>query len=62
MFHYKKTPEQLKQNPIIVNPNQELDTDDGKSTKDQEESTTSTELSEKTSTYDISTDDTEESK
>ena len=62
MFHYKKTPEQLKQNPIKVNPNQELDTDDGKSSKDQEESTTSTELSEETSTYDISTDDTEESK
>ena len=55
------TPEPLKMNPfkpaiIKVNPNQELDTDDGESTKDEEESTTCTELSEEKSTSDIYTE------
>ena len=43
------TSEQLKMNPmkpiIRVNPNQELDKDEGESTKHEEQSTTSTELS-----------------
>ena len=47
-------PEQLKMNPlkpiIKVNSNEELNTDDGESSKDQEESTTSTEMSEENST------------
>ena len=33
------TPEQLKQNPITVHPNQKLDTEEGESNKDQQEST-----------------------
>ena len=44
------TPEQLKKNPlkpiIKVHPNQELDIDEGESAKDEEESSTCTELSE----------------
>ena len=40
------TPEQLKQNPITVHPNQIVDTDEGESTKVQEEFTTSEELTE----------------
>ena len=48
------TPEQLKMNPIRpiikVNPNQEIDKDYGESNKDEEESATSTELSEENST------------
>ena len=49
--------------PIIkVNPNQELDTDEVESTKDEEESTTSTELSEQNSTSDTPTQATEDSK
>ena len=44
------TPEQLKQNPITVHPNQKLDTEEGESTKVQEEFTTSEELSEEYST------------
>ena len=59
------TPEQLKMNhfkPIIkVNTNEELDIDEGKSTKDEQESTTSAQLSEENSTSDISTDDKQES-
>ena len=50
-------PEQLKMNPlkpiIKVNSNEELNTDDGESSKDQEESTTSTEMSEENSTSNI---------
>ena len=45
-FLQEMTPEQLKQNPITVHPNQKLDTDEGQSTKDEEEFTTSQELSE----------------
>ena len=55
-------PEQLKQNPITVHPNQKLDTDEGKSTKDEEPFTTTHELSEDNSTSDIPTEITEESK
>ena len=40
------TPEQLKQNPIMVHPNHKLDTDEGESTKDEEEFTISQELTE----------------
>ena len=56
------TPEELKQNPITVHPNQKLDTDEGESTKDEEEFTASQELSEEYSTSDITTKNTEESK
>ena len=56
------TPEELKQNPITVHPNQKLDTGEGESTKDEEEFTMSQELSEEYSTYDITTKNTEESK
>ena len=45
------TPEQLKQNPITVHPNQKLDTEEGESTKVQEEFTTSEELREEYSTF-----------
>ena len=62
----KMTPEQLKMNPfkpiIKVNPNQELDTEEGVSTKDEEESTTSQELSEQESTSDTPTEASEDSK
>ena len=47
----KMNPEQLKKNPvkpiIKVHPNQELDIDEGESTKDEEEYITATELSTK---------------
>ena len=58
------TPEQLKQNPITVHPKQKLDTDEVESnnTKDEEEVTTSQELSEEHSTSDKHTETTEESK
>ena len=60
------TPKQLKKNPIKpiikVHPNQELDKDNGESTKDEEVSATSTELSEENSTSDTPTEATEESK
>ena len=56
------TPEELKQNPITVHPNQKLDTDEGESTKDEEEFTMSQDLSEEYTTYDITTKNTEESK
>ena len=52
----------LKQNPITVHPNQKLDTDEGESTKDEEEFTTSQELPEEFPTSDIHTEITEESK
>ena len=35
------TPEQLKQNPITVHPNQKLDTEEGESNIDEQESTIS---------------------
>ena len=54
------TPEQLTMNifrPIIkVNPNEEIDTNEGESTKDEEQSITSTELSEEISTSHTSTE------
>ena len=63
---HSMTPKQLKKNPIKpiikVHPNQELDKDNGESTKDEEVSATSTELSEENSTSDTPTEATEESK
>ena len=63
---HKMTPEQLKMNPIKpiikVNIYQKLDIDEGECTKDEEESTTSTELSEQNSTSDTPTEATEDSK
>ena len=55
------TPEQLKQNPITVHPNQKPDTDEGEcdNTKDEEESITSSEMSEEDCESDTITDDTE---
>ena len=44
------TPEQLKQNPITVHPNQNLDTEEGESNTDEQEFTTSEELTEECST------------
>ena len=56
------TPEQLKMNPfkpiLKVNPNQQLDADDGESNKGEEESITSTEMSEQDSTSDTPTENT----
>ena len=61
---HEMTPEQLKQNSITVHPNQQLDTDEGEcnNNKDEEEFTTSTELSEEHSIFDIPIETTEESK
>ena len=58
------TPEQLKQNPNTVHLNQKLDTHEGEcnNNKDEEEFTTSQELSEEHSTSDIPTETAEESK
>ena len=54
------TPEQLKQSPTTVHPNQNLDTEEGESTKVQEEFTTSKELTEEYSTFsDMSKQDSE---
>ena len=52
------TPEQLKQNPITVHPNEKPDTDEGECNNTKEEgefTTTSQELSEELSTSDIPT-------
>ena len=56
------TPEQLKQNPITAHPNQKSDTHEGEcnNNKDEEEFTTSQELSDKTPISDIPTETTEE--
>ena len=63
---HSMTPKQSKKNPIEpiikVKPHQKLDTDEGESAKDEEESTTSTELSGENSTSDTPTEVTEESK
>ena len=65
---HRMTPEQMKMNPIKpiikVKTNEELDKEEGKSTKDEEESTeTSQELSEEeNATSDIYTEDKEDSK
>ena len=49
--------------PIIkVNTNQELDTNEGESNKDEKKSTTFSEMSEQDSESDTAADDTEESK
>ena len=55
------TPEQIKPNPITVHPNQKLDTEEGESTKVQEEFTTSKELTEDeySTSSDISKQDSE---
>ena len=59
------TPEQMKKKPIqqiTKIEHEKLDTDEGESIKDEEESTPPTELSEENSTSDTATEDTEESK
>ena len=45
------TPEQLKQNPITVHPNQKLDTEEGESNTDEQESTVSNKNEEESSTF-----------
>ena len=64
------TPEQLKQNPITVHPNQKLDTEEGESNTDEQESTISnkeeeessifSEMSKQDSESDINVDDTQD--
>ena len=44
------TPEQSKQNPITVHPNQKLDTEEGESNTDEQESTISNKEEEESST------------
>ena len=61
---------QLKQNPITVHPNQKLDTEEGESNTDEKESTISNKEEEESSTFsdmskqdsesDISIDDTQD--
>ena len=54
------TPEQLKQNPITVHPNKKLDTEEGESNTDEQESTISNKEEEESSTFsDMSKQDTE---
>ena len=54
------TPEQLKQNPIAVHPNQELDTEEGESNTDEQKSTISNKEEEEASTNsDMSKQDSE---
>ena len=45
------TPEQLKQNPITVHPNQKLDTEEGESNTDEQESTILNKEEEESSTF-----------
>ena len=45
------TPEQLKQNPIAVHPNQKLDTEEGEQNTDEQESTISNKEEEESSTF-----------
>ena len=63
---HSMTPEQLKKKPfesiIKTKQHEELDTGEGESNKDEEESTTSSEMSEHYSPSDTTADDTEESK
>ena len=64
------TPEQMKQNPITVHPNQELDTQEGESNTDEQESTISnreeqkystlSDMSKQNSESDINVDDTQD--
>ena len=66
----KMTPEQLKQNPITVHPNQKLDIEEGKSNTDEQESTISNKKEEESSSFsdmskqdyesDINVDDTQD--
>ena len=60
VFHNKHsmTPKQLKKpnDQIIMIEHEKLDTEEGESNKDEEESTTSTELSEENSTSDTPTE------
>ena len=54
------TPEQLKQNPITVHPNQKLVTEEGESNTDEQESTISNKEEEESSTFsDMSKQDSE---
>ena len=63
------TPEQLKQNPITVHPNQKLDTEEGesktneqessRSNKEEEEYSTFLDMSKQNSESDINVDDTQ---
>ena len=48
---HRMTPEQMKQNPITVHPNQELDTEEGESNTDEQESTISNKEEEEYSTF-----------
>ena len=43
------TPEQIRQNPIAVHPNQNLDTEEGESNTDEQESTISNKVEEESS-------------
>ena len=45
------TPEQIKQNPLTVHPNQKLDTEEGESNMDEQESTISNKEEEESSTF-----------
>ena len=56
------TPEPLKQNPITVHPSQKPDTDEGESIEEEEESTTSSDMSEQDSESDTTVDDTQDHK
>ena len=54
------TPEQIKQNPITVHPNQKPDTEEGESNTDEQESTISNKEEEESSTFsDMSKQDSE---
>ena len=54
------TPEQLQQNPITIHPNQKLDTEEGESNTDEQESTISNKEEEESSTFsDMSKQDSE---
>ena len=54
------TPEQIKQNPITVHPNQKLDTEEGESNPDEHESTISNKEEDEYSTFsDMSKQDSE---
>ena len=54
------TPEQLKQNPITIHLNQELDTEEGESNTNEQESTISNKEEEESSTFsDMSIQDSE---
>ena len=58
-FH-RMAPEQMKQNPITVHSNQELDTEEGESNTDEQESTISNKEEEEYSTFlDMSKQDSE---